>query len=93
MLHLHERVVHVYCAQANVDYNIGGTFKSTRARGTVCDLSTIINQYTYQYKYGPNAVVLVYDPVLSTSGSLSVKVRPQLRKPTHPCVSMTHTHA
>ncbi len=61
-------------AQVNVDNNVVGWYKSTRARGGFCDLETVQTQYEYQSKLGANAVVLVYDPLLSSAGTLSLKV-------------------
>ena len=60
--------------QLNVDNNVVGWFKSTRSRGAFCDLETVQVQYEYQHKLGSNAVVLIYDPILSSSGTLSLKV-------------------
>ena len=59
----------------NVDNNVVGWFKSTRSRGAFCDLETVQVQYEYQHKLGSNAVVLVYDPILSSTGTLCLKVR------------------
>lgn len=59
--------------EVNVDNNVVGWYKATRSRGGFCDLETIQVQYEYQHKLGPNAVLLVYDPILSSSGTLSLK--------------------
>eukprot|EP01138_Halocafeteria_seosinensis_P015419 gb/GECG01015736.1/.p1 GENE.gb/GECG01015736.1/~~gb/GECG01015736.1/.p1 ORF type:complete len:392 (+),score=54.86 gb/GECG01015736.1/:1-1176(+) len=56
----------------NVDNNQVGWYQSTYL-GSYCNKDLIITQYEFQEHLGPNSVAIVYDPVRSSSGTLSIK--------------------
>ena len=58
--------------QVNVDNNQVGWYQSTYL-GSYCNKDLIITQYEFQEHLGPNSVAIVYDPVRSSSGTLSIK--------------------
>jgi translation initiation factor 3 subunit H len=56
----------------NADNNCIGWYKSSYM-GTYCDPSLVQVQFAYQSNLFPNAVVLVLDPIRTSSGSLALK--------------------
>ena len=58
--------------EVNVDNNCVGWF-SAAYMGTFCSAALVQTQFNYQDSLGPNAVVLVYDPVLTTRGQITLK--------------------
>ena len=62
--------------QVNVDNNQVGWYRSTYM-GAWCTNDLVATQFTYQENIGSNAVVVLYDPLRTTHGSFSLKVRPR----------------
>ena len=58
--------------EVNVDYNCVGWYQSTYL-GTYSNAMFIETQFNHQDTIGNNAVVLVYDPLQTTRGNLSIK--------------------
>ncbi|MFN3504070.1 MAG: hypothetical protein ACK4ZJ_17615, partial [Allorhizobium sp.] len=56
-----------------VDNNCVGWYSSSYL-GTFCTPWFVQTQFTYQDNLGPNAVVVVFDPLLTSRGSLAIKV-------------------
>lgn len=63
-------------SQVNVDNNQVGWYRSTYM-GSWCTNDLVATQFTYQENIGSNAVVVLYDPLRTTHGSFSLKVRPR----------------
>lgn len=56
----------------NVDANIVGWYQSTFL-GSYCTKDLLLTQFDFQLHLGSGAVVLIYDPAASMSGTLSLK--------------------
>ena len=56
----------------NVDNNQVGWYQSTYL-GTVCTTDLVSKQFDFQEVVGPNSVVLVYDPLRTTHGSMPLR--------------------
>jgi translation initiation factor 3 subunit H len=58
--------------KVNADHNCIGWYRSS-LMGSFQDLRLIQDQYAYQKDLSPNSVVLIFDPVRTTNGSLTLK--------------------
>ncbi|CAE7766550.1 eif3H, partial [Symbiodinium sp. KB8] len=58
--------------RVNVDANIVGWYQSTFL-GSYCTKDLLLTQFDFQLHLGSGAVVLIYDPAASMSGTLSLK--------------------
>jgi translation initiation factor 3 subunit H len=58
--------------EVNMDYNKVGWYQSAMNR-TYVTTATIENQFLYQQNLGPNAICIIYDPLETMKGYLSLK--------------------
>ena len=64
--------------EVNVDNNCVGWYKSMHL-GSFCQTPLIETQFAYQETLSDNCVVLLYDPIQTAHGNLTLKARPVAR--------------
>ena len=65
--------------EVNVDNNCVGWYKSMHL-GSFCQTPLIETQFAYQETLSDNCVVLLYDPIQTAHGNLTLKARPVARQ-------------